>query len=262
MKTAAFDSMAADYDPLFVETKLGRQLREIVWNRLKENITADRYILELNCGTGEDAVWLAKQGCRVVATDVSQGMLAAASRKVEHFNLRNKVDLHFLDLANPSLEMEDVRFDGAFSNFGGLNCVQNLEPIAFYLAEHIQKGGRVMLVIMGRWCLWEIFWHLLHGQGRTAFRRFSRDGVDVKLKADTLRVWYPAVQDVHRQLEKSFVIKKLTGLGVFLPPTYLEEFISKHPFLWKLLTRLEYLLAGSFPFKYFADHLIFEYERI
>ncbi len=261
MKTVPFDAMAFGYDVLFTETKLGRYLRGIVWGRLKENIAANHFVLELNCGTGEDAVWLARQGCRVAATDVSSEMLTLASRKVKSHGLQGMVDVHLLDLEKPVLEIDHGKFDCAFSNFGGLNCVEDLEPIASYLTAKIKANGRLVLVIMGRWCLWEMVWHLLHGEIRTAFRRFSSNGVDVKLKNNIIRVWYPSLEDIQRKFGVFFTLKKITGLGLFLPPTYLEGVVSNHPLLWKLLVRLERIFSGLYPFRYFADHLILEYEH-
>ncbi|MBC7875619.1 MAG: methyltransferase domain-containing protein [Anaerolineales bacterium] len=262
MKAAAFDSLAAEYDSSFTRTRLGRQLREIVWEQFNGKILSGKYVLELNCGTGEDAIWLAKQRCKVVATDISSSMIDIASSKVEASGLGGMVDFHFLDLAKPSLELNNEKFDYVLSNFGGLNCVQDLNPISSYLADHVKSSGQIVLVLMGKWCLWEIIWHGLHGDGEIAFRRLRKTGATAKIGSNDLHVWYPAVRDVKCQFERFFKIKKITGLGVFLPPTYLEKFIEKHPSLWSLLTWLEHKFANLFPFKYFADHLIFEFERL
>ena len=45
-------------------------------------LKAGERVLELNCGTGEDAVHLARRGVRVLATDNSPRMLAAARSKI------------------------------------------------------------------------------------------------------------------------------------------------------------------------------------
>ncbi|NNJ54292.1 MAG: class I SAM-dependent methyltransferase, partial [Ignavibacteriaceae bacterium] len=70
---SAFDSVAENYDATFTQTKIGKAQREIVWGYL-ESVLIDKdnlKILELNCGTGEDAVWFSKKGHTVLATDVS-----------------------------------------------------------------------------------------------------------------------------------------------------------------------------------------------
>lgn len=262
VKTAAFDSLAAEYDSSFSTTRLGCQLREIVWKQFEGKMLSGKYILELNCGTGEDAIWLAKRGCKVLATDISSSMLNIAARKVESNELANRIEFHVLDLAKPELEINNEKFDYVLSNFGGLNCVEDLNPIASYLAERVKSGGQIILVFMGKWCLWELLWHGLQGKSAVAFRRFQKAGVTVKFGENDLHVWYPSVQEVRKGFEKFFKLKKITGLGVFLPPTYLEKFIEKHQSFWSLLTVLEQKSANLFPFKYFADHLIFEFERL
>ena len=46
----------------------------IVWDYLEKTFLDNNKlnILELNCGTGEDALWFAKQGHKVLATDLSE----------------------------------------------------------------------------------------------------------------------------------------------------------------------------------------------
>ena len=46
-------------------------LRGRVWQTLERTFTPGQHILELACGTGEDALWLAQRGIQVTATDGS-----------------------------------------------------------------------------------------------------------------------------------------------------------------------------------------------
>ena len=55
----AFDSLAAKYDDLFTRSVIGRAQRGAVWEALVDRFEPGAHILELNCGTGEDAVYLA-----------------------------------------------------------------------------------------------------------------------------------------------------------------------------------------------------------
>jgi len=54
--TATFDAVASGYDAAFTERTLGRMLRAAVRERLP--FAAGDRVLELGCGTGEDAIWL------------------------------------------------------------------------------------------------------------------------------------------------------------------------------------------------------------
>ncbi|HBY98317.1 MAG TPA: class I SAM-dependent methyltransferase, partial [Chloroflexi bacterium] len=130
---AAFDHAAASYDAAFTDTHLGRLLREAVWARLAQQFQPGMHILELNCGTGEDAIWLARRGLRVTATDNSPGMLAVARGKAGRAGVDDRIEFRRLDLGEIGewrFEVEGERreredgpagFDGVLSNFGGLN---------------------------------------------------------------------------------------------------------------------------------------------
>jgi ubiquinone/menaquinone biosynthesis C-methylase UbiE len=62
--SAAFDAIAEEYDATFTNSHLGRILRRRVWQILAANISEGQHILELACGTGEDAIWLARRNVR------------------------------------------------------------------------------------------------------------------------------------------------------------------------------------------------------
>src|SRR6185436_18142808 len=81
MPAAVFDQFAHDYDEHFGGI-LGRLFRRAVWRWLDSAFQAGEQILELSCGTGEDALHLAGQGVRILATDPSAGMLEVARKKI------------------------------------------------------------------------------------------------------------------------------------------------------------------------------------
>src|SRR5688500_3425722 len=88
-----FDSMALDYDRSFTASSIGQRMRAAVWRRLDAVFRPGERVLELNCGTGEDAVHLAGRGVRVLATDTSPEMLAIARAKVERAGLTERVEI-------------------------------------------------------------------------------------------------------------------------------------------------------------------------
>lgn len=60
---AGFDAVAGDYDAAFTRTAIGLLLRGRVWRSLNLYTAQSTRMtaLELNCGTGEDTVWLADE---------------------------------------------------------------------------------------------------------------------------------------------------------------------------------------------------------
>ena len=80
----AFDTLAENYDAHFTRSSIGRAQRDAVWRKAVEVFRGELSILELNCGTGEDALFLASQGHRVTALDASRAMIDRASQRKEN----------------------------------------------------------------------------------------------------------------------------------------------------------------------------------
>ncbi|HEY1015278.1 MAG TPA: methyltransferase domain-containing protein, partial [Herpetosiphonaceae bacterium] len=88
----AFDTVAERYDGDFTSRRLGGWLRAAVWRRLGAAFRPGDRALELGCGTGEDALWLARRGVAVTATDVSPGMLRVAAAKARAAGLADRIE--------------------------------------------------------------------------------------------------------------------------------------------------------------------------
>jgi SAM-dependent methyltransferase len=254
---APFDAVAESYDREFTHTLLGRELRARVWQQLAARFPAGSRVLELNCGTGEDAAWLARCGVEVVATDVSNAMLAVAKRKTVEMT----VEVRRLDLAYPEADFHPGLFDGAFSNFGGLNCVADLRPLARVLSLWLKPGAALIVVVMGPICLWEMAWYLLHGEPRAACRRWARGGTEARVGKRTVKVYYPWPGEVARAFAPAFRRAQLTGLGVTLPPTTMAATMERYKGLLRRLSAIEKPLARVWPLSSLGDHYILEMER-
>src|SRR5689334_2190801 len=79
----AFDTLAADYDHSFSQSLTGssQRIQSRKWLSAFLEGKTELNILEINCGTGDDALWLASMGHKVVATDLSGAMIEEAKRK-------------------------------------------------------------------------------------------------------------------------------------------------------------------------------------
>ena len=149
-----FDEIAKEYDSLFTHTQIGIKQRLLVYNHLQNKLAnkSNLNILELNGGTGEDSIWLAKKGHQVLCTDISQEMTKEANKKYNKPNLKfSNLDINHL--ANYSFEES---FDLIFSNFGGLNCLSPKEIEIFLNSakDKLNENGRLIMVIMAKNCLW------------------------------------------------------------------------------------------------------------
>jgi len=252
----AFDDLAFDYDRSFTHTELGARLRAFVWQRCDVLFRDGQIVLELGCGTGEDAVRLARAGVRVVAIDPAERMLEAARAKVARADIA-PIEFHRLAMQAAPQHFAGRRFDGVLSNFGAINCVDDIPALIRGLASLCAPEGRLLWVVMGRYVPWEWVWYGLRGQPRRAFRRLAADGIDWR----GIRVRYPTPGTVSAWLRPFFRIDRIAPLGFFLPPSYAGGWLERSPRMLDCLCTLERCAQHSATFAACADHFMIEATR-
>lgn len=254
---AAFDSRAASYDHGFTGTTIGRLMRQAVWRRCDARFPTGSRVLEMNCGTGEDAVHLGKRGVRVFATDIATSMVEIASQKIAQAEVGNLVTV--AQLAWEQLDLlEEGLFDGALSNFGGLNCVAHIESVKQPLASRLRPGAIALLCVMGPLTPWEWIWYLLRKQPGKAFRRLKPEGTTWS----GLRIRYPSIRAIRRAFAPEFRAVRISAIGAILPPPYAERWARRHPAMLKRLDRWERRMETVPPLPWLADHYLLELERV
>jgi SAM-dependent methyltransferase len=215
----AFDIHAAGYDNAFSTTEAGRFYRARVHSWLAERILLHpaMEVLDLNCGTGEDAFFLGRAGHRVTAVDRSPEMIRIASEKCT--GLPN-VTCSVADLNDlPGMESER-RYDLVLSNFGGFNCLgpEVLAKVTEAIARLLKPGGHLVAVVMPRYALWEILYFLPRTKPQQAFRR-SKGFAGVRLEGVMVPTWYYAPGEFTRIALSHFSTVAIRPLGAILPPT-------------------------------------------
>ena len=256
MSPSAFDALAAEYDREFTDTVIGRVMRRAVWRRMDARFRAGHRILELNCGTGEDAAWLAQRGVRVLAADRSEQMVQAAAAKAARRGVAECVET--AALAWEDLDrLPEAAFDGALSNFGGLNCVADLDAAAGALARRLKPGAPAILCVMGPWCVWEWLWFALHGEPSKALRRMRRGGAEWR----GMRIAYPAAGALRASFAPHFKPLCVSALGLLVPPSYAEAWAARHVRLVELLDGWERRIEAWPGMARLADHYVYEMQR-
>ncbi len=201
-----FDKLAARYDELWTSSTAGRLQREAVWRHLAPRCRAGQDILDLGCGTGEDALHLKRGGIRVTAVDASPAMVQIARQR----------GVAACAVPLEQLESLEGNFDGALSNFGPFNCVANLSTLREPLARLVRPGGFLALCVMGRFCFWETAHFLKRGEFRKAVRRWNGSSRSASLG---LRVYYPTTRQICLALQPCFKLVQSAGIGLFVPPS-------------------------------------------
>jgi SAM-dependent methyltransferase len=252
--------MADTYDLTFTESFIGRAQRNVVWSSLKRSFRAGHHVLELNCGTGEDALFLAKQGISVVACDASPRMIEIAERR--RLMEARQSSLQFRILRNEDLDaLSPISpFDGALSNFSGLNCVADLSDLARKLTHLLKPGAIAQICISTRLCLWEMAWYGVRGNFTKAFRRVRGSAI-ASLNGISVPVWYPTTRSIRKLFSPWFRLRSIRAVGLFVPPSYVESWARKNVVMLRWLEVMDRVFSGWPVLRTMGDHVLLEFEK-
>jgi len=257
----AFDAVAPTFDSRFGAWLSVAAQRAAVRRALLASFEPDGRILEIGGGTGEDAVWLARRGFDVTSTDGSPEMVGLAHAKLAPLGSRAIVtpaeDLESFSAHHSSAGGKP--FDGVFSNFAPLNCVADLVPVGRGLAKLTAHKAPAMLVLFGVASPGEMIVEMLRGRPRQSLRRFQRGPISARLGGTCFDVTYHTAAAIEAAMRPWFRLVETIGIGIFVPPSAAEPWISRYPRLLRGMERLdqvsERLLAR------FGDHVLYHFER-
>lgn len=247
---ASFDKAAPNYDETFTNTGIGRMQRDLVYAQLSKHLTSVKNVLEINCGTGEDAIWFAKQNFNITAMDISPKMIEVA---------RSKANLNFkiADINSIASTFEGEKFDLLFSNFGGLNCLSKSEMEKFFANINLilSEKGQLALIIMPKNTLWERFYFLAKAQFKNISRR-KKESVIAQVDGENVTTYYYNPKDIVNLAKANFETVAVKPIGFFVPPAYLDRFFINRKWLLRFLNRLEQGVKNKASLSKYADHYL------
>lgn len=255
----AFDRLAPTYDQLTSGETFQLQRRQ-THAALARWIRPGFRVLEIGCGTGVDTEFLARLGARVVACDPSEEMLSRTKRRLALAGLGDRAGIlscglqdlaHFLDALDHA-----EGFDAVVSNFGALNCVPSLAALGVIGKEHLRAGGAMAIGLLGRTCLWETVYFTARGERSQAARRRTPNA-EVPVAGINVPTFYHRTSDVARALGEEFTRDAVIGVGVMVPPPYLEPRWQQVPLALRRAAAGVDRLAGSWPLlNQLGDHTL------
>lgn len=261
--TAARDALADDYDQILPNSLVGRAQQNSVWQELDRCYSPGQRVLELDCSTGVDTAHLADRGVSVWACEGSSRMLEKARHRIDSARLRERVTLRCLTLHEICRIEDQGPFDGVFCNWGGLNCVEDIGVVGRSLATLLKPRATVVLCMAGTCVAWEVIVNLRHMKFRDAFHRLGRGPYVGRLVSDYfVPCWYPSVRGIRRSLGPYFRLVRWRGVGVSIPPVFMERHAKIHPRALNLLVKADPWLGRTPLVRGLADHLLLTFERI
>ncbi|MBN2175120.1 MAG: class I SAM-dependent methyltransferase [Bacteroidales bacterium] len=261
-----FDEVAIRYDETFTHTQIGTMQRNFVWNYLNRVLPENEMmtILELNCGTGEDAIFLAQKGHKITATDISSEMISVVKNKIAEKDLRKDIQTLQCDIRNVGDCFPEDTFNLVFSNFGGLNCLNSADLIELSgtLAKILKSGGRFIAVVMTNFCLWESLYFIAKLKFKEVFRRNTKNGMMVKVGKHEIETWYYAPGEFGQLFESNFRTLGSVPIGFAVPPSYLEPFFKTRLSFLNKLNRIDGLIQRITAMARMSDHFLIDFLKI
>ncbi|MGF7074889.1 class I SAM-dependent methyltransferase [Mucilaginibacter sp. 3215] len=259
---AAFSNQSVVFDELYSGDTIIAYKRKRVRDHILQYLKPGSNILELNSGTGEDALFFAQKGFKVHATDISKGMQQQLREKVVKYDMQHAVSNELCSYTQLEQLNNKGPYDLIFSNFAGLNCTGELEKVLSSFAGLLNPGGTVTLVALPKFCLWETLL-VFKGKFKTAFRRFfSSNGRKAHVEGVYFDCFYYNPSYITKCLKSDFEVLGIEGLCTIVPPSYIEGFAEKHPRAYKTLARWENRLKATWPFKYVGDYYIISLRKM
>lgn len=257
----AFNKQSAIFDELYSSNLIIQYKRQRVRDHVQQWLPPNSKILELNAGTGEDAIWFAQHGHHVHATDISSGMQKKLVEKVDQIEVASKITNELCSFTGLQNLSDKGPYDLIFSNFAGLNCTGELDKVLNSFSSLLKPGGIVTLVILPKFCLWESMM-FLRGEFKTAIRRFfSGNGVKAHIEGEYFTCWYYNPSYIINNMKDSFDVLSVEGLCTVVPPSYLENFPNRRPALFNWLKKKESKWKTRWPWKSIGDYYIISLKK-
>ncbi|PHR49677.1 MAG: methylase [Fluviicola sp.] len=245
-----FDGAAISYDEKFTFSSVGIIQRNLVWHNIKKiNLEGHQNVLEVNCGTGEDAKRWSGLNKSVKSTDISPKMIELAQSKFP------EIDFKTFDITE--IKKYEENYDLLFSNFGGLNCLSTDELETFFcdVYKQLPSHGRMILVIMGKKCFWDRVFLILKGKWKERNRRNTESFIEVNVDQVPVKTWYYSPKETKSFVGSQFETEGVYPIGLFVPPSYLANRFKNKNRLMKFLEFLDKLFSFRFLANY-ADHYL------
>ena len=250
----AFSRQAPEFDLIEREEPMITWVRDAVRDEALRWIAPGARMLELNAGTGLDAVFFAAKGLQVLASESAPGMLVQLRLAAAGTNVKVRA-LDFHDLH----KLPGNSFDHVFSNFGGLNCTDRLDEVLKGIDHVLVPGGRCTLVIMPRVSPWELI-EVFRGHFKFAFRRFNKGGALARLEGVEFLCHYYSTRYVRHHLP-GFKLLSIMALSIAVPPPHLGAFARRHSRLVRWSQRLERTIRNWPLLRTWGDHYAITLEK-
>jgi SAM-dependent methyltransferase len=253
----AFDSVAKDYDKHIFGNPMNRWLRDVSVSVMSSVFKPGDTILEIGCGTGTETLSLASKGIRVVATDISSGMLEVLRRKADAHGLSNFIvtaKCRASEVPDKLNSMGITSLDGAYSTYGAINTEPRLRKLLVGLHNLLKPRSPLILGVWNKFCLYEIVGYMLKAKPSMALARFSNP-VPIGKSRFCVSSYSYSVGEIRKLVRPYFELERVLGVEILLPPSNLVKYLPPRPLLG-ISKRIDRALGKIPPFNRMGDHFL------
>lgn len=219
-----FSDIYDEYEELNKKNPMSQWKRQRIYTHLEKHLKPNSKILEINSGSCIDAAYLCSRGHKVHATDISDGFQVHAQKKIEEQSLQNR--LTYQQLSFTELDKLSIKgFDHIFSNFAGLNCIEDVESVLSQFERLLNPKGKMTLVILPKIAPWE--WLRVRYGFSEGFRRFKKYGIEANVSGSKVTTFYHSASKIKKALSSNYNTLQLENLGFFMPSV--DSFSLKRP---------------------------------
>jgi ubiquinone/menaquinone biosynthesis C-methylase UbiE len=244
-----YEDLAACYDNRFNNPRLG-YMRDVEKKVMLDSLQHG-LILDIGCGTGEQSLFLAGEGYRVVAVDISAEMIRKACDRAEEAGLKDMPD--FIIASAEALPFHEKSFDGLISIFGVFNHIPEINKAFRETHRVLKKGSRAIFTVVNRWNLTWWIYALLKLKGNWLISSLrSKEYV-----VNGLWTYYFSMTELERMLKSMGFKVRIGSLLILIWPFSTGKML----FFEKFFLRFEDASRWTDPFNSLGYYLLIKLEK-
>lgn len=255
----SFGAIATEYHESFLLNESARLARERIHCTFARHFgTTSGLVLDIGCGSGIDAQFLGRIGCRVYGIDRSSGMIEEAKRRLalSKTDLASRVSFEAIEVTETTLDtvLSSASPNHVILSFGVINFVSDLDGLFGAIGRSLSRGGICIASTLSMDSWWE---HVRRGGSeRTGFQPRL-----IPIHQTPTETWFWSSERVSAASRAHFDTIETYGIGLVHPPPYFDAYLRKFPLLQKALWNLDRRFESSRIATKFSDHVVVVLKR-